>query len=96
MNIFKDKKFIPQSANGKFFSATWIKADGTTRKMLCQIPTNEKFFSGGELKGNREHLVECIDVVFYRKNNDNTKKSWRSFNLNTLTSLIIGGVEWVK
>ena len=77
------------------FSVQFIKADNTKRTMLCKLPTNEKFFNGGELKGNRDHLLEVIDITVLRKTKE-PKKSWRSINLNTLTSLKIGGIEWVK
>ena len=52
--------------------------------------------ASGELKGNREHLLETIDVNLLKKNKDNPKKVWRSVNLTTLTSLKIGGTQWVK
>ena len=90
------KKIIRQAIGTKFVSIEFIKADKTKRKMLCKLPTNEKFFSGGELLGNREHLLEVIDVNVLKKNKDNPRKAWRSINLTTLTSLKIGGVEWVK
>ena len=89
------KKNVKQSIGSKLFSVQFIKADKTKRTMLCKLPTNEKFFNGGELKGNRDHLLEVIDMTLLRKG-ANPKKVWRSINLNTLTSLKIGGVEWVK
>ena len=90
------KKDVKKAVGTKIFSATFEKADKSKRTMLCKLPTNEKFFAGGELKGNREHLLEVIDVNLLKKNKDNPKKVWRSVNLNTLTSLKIGGIEWVK
>jgi len=90
------KKIVKQAIGNKFVSATWIKADNKPRTILGKLPTNEKFFNGGELLGNREHLLEVIDVNLLKKNKDNPKKVWRSINLTTLTSLKIGGVEWVK
>jgi len=89
------KKNVKRSIGASLFSATWIKADGNPRTILGKLPTNEKFFNGGELKGDRRHLLETIDVTILRKNKD-PKKSWRSVNLTTLTSLKIGGVEWIK
>jgi len=89
------KKNVKRSIGASLFSATWIKADGNPRTILGKLPTNEKFFNGGELKGDRRHLLETIDVTILRKNKD-PKKSWRSINLTTLTSLKIGGVEWIK
>jgi hypothetical protein len=89
------KKTLKQSIGSKLFSVQFIKADNTKRTMLCKLPTAEKFFSGGELKGNRDHLLEVIDITVLRKTKE-PKKSWRSINLNTITSLKIGGIEWVK
>ena len=90
------KKLIKQSVGEKIFSVSFVKANNTERTMLCKLPTAEKFFSGGELLGNREHLLEVIDVNVLKKNKDNPRKAWRSINLNTLTSLKIRGVQWVK
>ena len=89
------KKIVKQSIGAKMFSVSFVKADNTNRTMLCKLPTNEKFFSGGELLGNREHLLEVIDVNILKKNKDNPRKAWRSINLNTITSLKIGGIEWI-
>ena len=91
-----EKKNVKLCIGNKLFSATWIKADKKPRTILGKLPTNEKFFNGGELKGNREHLLEVIDVNLLKKNKDNPRKAWRSINLTTLTSLKIGGVEWIK
>ena len=89
------KDMLKKAISNKLFSVEFIKADKTKRTMLCKLPTNEKFFSGGELKGNRDHLLEVIDITVLRKTKE-PKKSWRSINLNTITSLKIGGIEWVK
>ena len=89
------KKNVKLCIGNTLFSATWIKADDKPRTILGKLPTNEKFFNGGELKGNREHLLEVIDMTLLRKTKD-PKKVWRSINLNTLTSLKIRGIEWVK
>ena len=88
------KDMLKKAISNKLFSVEFIKADKTKRTMLCKLPTNEKFFSGGELKGNRDHLLEVIDVTILRKTKE-PKKAWRSINLNTLTSLKIGGIEWM-
>tara|TARA_R100000655_G_scaffold6474_1_gene18554 strand:+ start:138 stop:419 length:282 start_codon:yes stop_codon:yes gene_type:complete len=90
------KKILKDSIGTKMFSVSFVKADKTNRTMLCKLPKADKFFSGGELLGNREHLLEVIDVNLLKKNKDNPKKAWRSINLNTITSLKIGGIQWVK
>ena len=89
------KENIKQSAKNKIFSVTFVKANGNERTMLCKLPTNEKFFAGGEILGNREHLLEVLDVNILKKNKDNPRKAWRSINLTTLTSLKIRGIEWI-
>ena len=63
-----NKKNVKLSIGNKLFSATWIKADKKPRTILGKLPTNEKFFNGGELKGNREHLLETIDINLLKKN----------------------------
>ena len=90
-----EKKNVKLCIGNTLFSATWIKADDKPRTILGKLPTNEKFFNGGELKGNRDHLLEVIDMTLLRKTKD-PKKSWRSINLSKLTSLKIRGVQWVK
>ena len=90
-----NKKNVKLSIGNSLFSATFIKADNKSRTILGKLPTDEKFFNGGELKGNRDHLLEVIDITVLRKTKE-PKKSWRSINLNTITSLKIGGIEWVK
>jgi len=62
-----NKKNVKLSIGNSLFSATFIKADSKPRTILGKLPTNEKFFNGGELKGNREHLLEVIDMTVLRK-----------------------------
>ena len=90
------KKILRDSIDTKMFSVKFVKANGTERTMLCKLPKADKFYAGGELLGNREHLLEVIDVNVLKKNKDNPRKAWRSINLNTITRLKIGGIEWVK
>ena len=90
------KKILRDSIDTKMFSVKFVKANGNERTMLCKLPSADKFFNGGELLGNREHLLEVIDVNVLKKNKDKPRDAWRSINLNTITSLKIGGIEWVK
>ena len=78
-----NKKNVKLSIGNSLFSATFIKADNKPRTILGKLPTNEKFFNGGELKGNRDHLLEVIDINLLKKNKDNPRKAWRSINLTT-------------
>ena len=79
-----------------FFQITFLKVDGKTiRTMNCRIVKDKKFFKGGELKGDREHLLEVIDISLIKKGLDPTR-CWRSFKIANLISLKAKGLEWVK
>ena len=79
-----------------FFSAVYKKVNGDERKLLGKLHVkDEKFFAGGELKGNRDHLLECIDVNVLRQIQKDGG-SWRSIQLNNLISLKVKGEELVK
>lgn len=68
-----------QKANGKFFSVTFEKKDGTLRKMVCRTGV-KKHLKGGELKHNPAELGHL--VVF-----DVQKKEYRTINLNTVKEI---------
>ena len=58
------------------FSVSFVKANNTERTMLCKLPTAEKFFQWWRTsKGNREHLLEVIDVNVLKKNKGQSEKS---------------------
>ena len=78
-----------------FFQATFEKVDGSIRSMNCRIVKDKKFFKGGELKGDREHLLEVIDISLIKKGL-NPSSCWRSFKIANLISLKAKGLEWVK
>ena len=90
------KSILKNILSKEIVSISFKKANGKDRKIVCRIPTDQKFFSGGELKGNRDHLLEVIDLTLLKKNKDNPRKAWRSINLNTIFSIRMRGQEWVK
>tara|TARA_R100001086_G_scaffold211974_1_gene127946 strand:+ start:114 stop:395 length:282 start_codon:yes stop_codon:yes gene_type:complete len=91
-----DKSILKNILSNEIVSISFKKANGKDRKIVCRIPSSDKFFSGGELKGNRDHLLEVIDLTLLKKNKDNPRKAWRSINLNTIFSIRMRGKEWVK
>ena len=95
-HVFTRENMKATIYNCGIFSVGFIKKDGTERHMKCRAVSNDKFFMGGELKGNREHLIEVIDLDALRKNPTQPTKAWRSINLNSIFSLKIGGTQWVK
>ena len=91
-----DKSILKNILSNEIVSISFKKANGKDRKIVCRIPSSDKFFSCCELKGNRDHLLEVIDLTLLKKNKDNPRKAWRSINLNTIISIRMRGKEWVK
>jgi hypothetical protein len=75
-------KQLIKNTNGKFFTATFIKKDGTTRVMNARLGV-KAYLKGGELPYDPESkgLIPVYDV----KTGD-----YRMININTLTNLKIG------
>ena len=95
MTDVKLKKKLYDHIQTQFFSAEFKKKDGSKRTILGKLPSNDKFFAGGELLGDRAHLLECIDVNILNKDPDKPQRAWRSIQLNNLISLKVRGVELV-
>ena len=90
-----NKSILKNILSNEIVSISFKKANGKDRKIVCRIPSSDKFFSGGELKGNRDHLLEVIDLTLLKKNKDNPKLAWRAINLNTIFSIRMRGKEWI-
>jgi hypothetical protein len=83
MNILTLKKEL----RGKFFSATFIKKDGSVRKINCRLGVI-KALRGGELRYNAEAANNLI--VW-----DLQKKEFRTIPLDKLITLRYNGKEIV-
>lgn len=70
---------LKQELKGKFFSATFIKKDGTIRKINCRLGVS-KALRGGALKYNAEALN---NLVVY----DLQAKDYRTIPLDKLLTL---------
>jgi len=87
MKISRDDVLqIIKSTRGKFFSAIFIKKDGTLRTMNCRLGV-KKYLKGGSLSFNpsKRGLVVVCDMQ---------KKSYRMININTIQYLKIGRKEY--
>ena len=62
-----------EQANG-FVTVTFLKKDGTIRKMTCRMGVT-KYLKGGESKLNAEQYVTVFDV---------TKSAYRAINRETI------------
>lgn len=69
------------TTNGKFVTVTFVKKDGTVRKMNCRTGVT-KHLKGGESTLDAEQYVTVYDVA---------KASYRAINRDTIID--ISGVE---
>jgi len=75
-------------SNGRFFSVTFIKKDGTTRKMVCRTGVT-KGLQGGELKYDARARKNAI--VW-----DTKVKGYRTIPLKRLIDMRINGTEFTN
>jgi hypothetical protein len=76
---------LKKELRGKFFSATFIKKDGTMRKINCRLGVI-KALKGGELKYNATAANNLVDF-------DLKKKEYRTIPLDRLITLRYNGKE---
>jgi hypothetical protein len=61
------------STNGRFFSVKFIKADGSTRKMVARIGVKKHLRGGESTVSHKDYLLTVFDVQ---------KKAYRNINLD--------------
>lgn len=86
INLEEAKKLLKQT-DGKFFSVTFVKKDGTLRDMTARLGV-KKHLRGGELPYDAEskNLLPVFDVV---------KEDYRMIGLDTIVKMKVDGVEYV-
>jgi hypothetical protein len=67
---------------GRFFTATFIKKDGSTRKMNCRLGVKRHLKGGQNTKAHLPHYLTVYSVP---------DKGYRSINLDTLISIKANG-----
>lgn len=72
--------------NGRIFSVSFVKKDGSTREMTCRLGV-KKHLKGGELSYDPSEYD--LKTVF-----DLQKNQYRMINLDTLLSITIDGVSY--
>ena len=77
-------KAMIKSSKGKFFSAEFIKADGSKRKIVARVDCHIGV-KGTSNRKQKEHLI----AVYEPKT-----KGWRTINLDTLQHFKCGGLNW--
>ena len=77
-------KAMVKSSKGKFFSADFIKADGSKRKIVARVGCHIGV-KGISNRKQKEHLI----AVYEPKT-----KGWRTINLETLQQFSCGNFTW--
>ena len=77
-------KAMVKSSKGKFFSADFIKADGSKRKIVARVGCHIGV-KGTSNRKQKEHLI----AVYEPKT-----KGWRTINVDTLQQFSCGGLSW--
>ena len=71
--MYLDKELTRQYLGPQLFSAVFLKilkkgqTEQERRVMLAKLVSNDKFFAGGSLKGDRSHLIEVSDISVLKK-----------------------------
>ena len=77
-------KAMIKTTNGRFFSAEFIKSDGSRRKIVARIGCH-KGVKGTGRKLKKEHLIAVYEPKV---------KGWRTINLETLQNFKCGNFEF--
>ena len=89
--MYLNKELTRQHLGAQLFSAGFLKilkkgqTEQERRVMLAKLVSNDKFFAGGSLKGDRSHLIEVADISVLQKiqkAKGDERRSWRSIPLN--------------
>ena len=77
-------KAMIKSTKGRFFSADFIKADGTKRHIVARIGCHVGV-KGTSTRTSKEHLI----AVYEPKT-----KGWRTINVETMLTFKCGNFDW--
>ena len=82
--ISDELKAMIKSSKGKFFSAEFIKADGSKRKIVARVGCHIGV-KGTSNRKQKEHLI----AVYEPKT-----KGWRTINVDTMLTFNCGNFTW--
>ena len=69
-----------QCGNGKIFTATFVKKDGTTRDMNCRLGVTSPLKGGESTTAHKDNLLTVYDMQ---------SSGYRCINLDTVTDITI-------
>jgi hypothetical protein len=87
---------LMDDAGSQFLSVEFVKKDGTTRLMTCQLAAGRKLLAGDDASDSAKQGVETR-----KANNPHLRNvysidshAWRSVNLDTILTIKSNGVVW--
>lgn len=84
LSKYKAEEVI-KATKGKIFSCTFIKKDGTIRKMIARIGVHKNLVGGKNGASERNSLVTVFDML---------NGGYRMINLETLLTLKVSGSDY--
>ena len=75
-----------RSTNGKMFSTTFIKKDGSVRKMNARMGVTKHLKGGTSTIVHKDNLIGCYDVQ---------TGDYRCVNADTITEVKVGGETYM-
>ena len=87
----EEAKDLIKATNGKFFTVTFIKKDGSPRTMNARLGV-KVYLRGGQLAYDAEE--KGLIPVWGPKEHKETGKGYRMVSINTITNLKIGKNEY--
>ena len=89
MQITRDEaKQLIFETNGRIFSATFIKKDGSERKMQCRLNVQKHLKGGVSTTSHIPNLITVFEMVM-----GEDKPRFRNINVDTLLTLKVNGDE---
>jgi|TARA_R110000824_G_scaffold627_12_gene3936 hypothetical protein len=79
------RRIVEATVQDKIFSAEFVKADGTVRKMNARLSV-KKHLKGGKSCNTKDNLLTVYDLK---------SKGYRNINMNTLKSLTVDKIKHV-
>ncbi len=84
-NMIWTRALIHEHAKNSFFSIDYIKADGSSRKVVCRLGV--KRYLRVIKKGEDRRIPSSTVITVY----DMVKKNYRSLRLNRIQSITVSG-----
>lgn len=89
-NVAKVRSAL-KSLNGRLFSVTFVKTDGSHRKMVCRLGVTKFLSNDGSVTVTQDDM---IIRVFEMPSKTNPSGGYRSFRIDRIVSLKLNGMTY--